>query len=588
MKRALTVFLAAVLVFSLTACNTAAPAGSVNSSSGASIGTASESGTGDSGSSQELLKVDMYSGGANYQGIQGGWFGKVIAEKFGIELNIIAPNVAGGGDTLYQTRSAAGNLGDIIFIDKVKFQDCVKAGLVMDITDLVDQYGENIKKYEAATSNLSTSLDMEGIYGIPTQTSTQSPLTPSAFGMDPDVGTYLRWDYYTELGSPELKTPEDLLNLLKQMQEKYPESDSGKKTYGFSLFGDWDGNSMATVNKFAWINGLGEGPGFTYVNSDATQSELITDDNGSYYNTLKMYFDANQMGLVDPDSSAQNYDSLLAKMKDGQVLFSWWPWLALANYNTPERKAEGKGFAYVPYGDSQLVVNGYNPYGQDGNVIAIGSQAKNPEKLIEFLDWCCSDEGLQMNLNGPEGLTWEMEGGRPVVTEYGQTAQADNAPVPDEFGGGTFTDGMSKMSAYIGFTRDISSYTNEPYDPLLWQSSIETSVTPLEESWQKALDAENALDYLEKNDKLAVAVGSSFSAPADSSDIQNKRAQCGTLIKETSWKMIFAENEEQFNQLWQDMKTELSGFGYDEVTEVDLENVELLRAARAQALKDAQ
>ena len=51
---------------------------------------------------------------ANYQGIQSGWFAKIVKDKFNMELNIIAPNVAGGGDTLFQTRSAAGDLGDLI------------------------------------------------------------------------------------------------------------------------------------------------------------------------------------------------------------------------------------------------------------------------------------------------------------------------------------------------------------------------------------------------------------------------------------------------------------------------------------------
>ena len=31
-----------------------------------------------------------------------------------MELNIIAPNIAGGGDTMREVRAAAGNLGDLI------------------------------------------------------------------------------------------------------------------------------------------------------------------------------------------------------------------------------------------------------------------------------------------------------------------------------------------------------------------------------------------------------------------------------------------------------------------------------------------
>ena len=39
--------------------------------------------------------------------IQAGWFGKVLKDKFNIQLNIIAPQVSGDANSLYQTRSAS-------------------------------------------------------------------------------------------------------------------------------------------------------------------------------------------------------------------------------------------------------------------------------------------------------------------------------------------------------------------------------------------------------------------------------------------------------------------------------------------------
>ena len=49
---------------------------------------------------EDFLTIDVYDSQANFQGIQSGWFAKVVKDKFNMELNIIAPNVAGGGDTL--------------------------------------------------------------------------------------------------------------------------------------------------------------------------------------------------------------------------------------------------------------------------------------------------------------------------------------------------------------------------------------------------------------------------------------------------------------------------------------------------------
>ncbi len=55
--------------------------------------------------------------------------GRIVKDKFNMELNIIAPNVAGGGDTLFQTRSAAGDLGDLILTnaDGGRLQNLVTA-----------------------------------------------------------------------------------------------------------------------------------------------------------------------------------------------------------------------------------------------------------------------------------------------------------------------------------------------------------------------------------------------------------------------------------------------------------------------------
>ena len=56
----------------------------------------------------------------------------------------------------------------------------------------------------------------------------------------PENGFYTRWDYYYELGCPEIKNMDDILTVCKQMQDNHPTSDSGKPAYAFSLFPDWD------------------------------------------------------------------------------------------------------------------------------------------------------------------------------------------------------------------------------------------------------------------------------------------------------------------------------------------------------------
>ena len=49
------------------------------------------------------------------------------------------------------------------------------------------------------------------------------------------------WDYYKGVGAPKLNNLDDLLNALKQMQEKYPKTPDGKPIVPITLWKDWDG-----------------------------------------------------------------------------------------------------------------------------------------------------------------------------------------------------------------------------------------------------------------------------------------------------------------------------------------------------------
>ena len=171
------------------------------------------------GTYEEFITVDVFDSLANYQGMQSGWFAKVVKDKFNMELNIIAPNVAGGGDTLFQTRSAAGNLGDLVISGTAngRFADMVKAGLLLDMTDLLKDK-DVLKNYEAAIENANELVEQEGIWGLPSEISNQSPEV-SSDGIEPLVAPYVRWDAYKKAGYPEMETLEDLIPVMKTMQE---------------------------------------------------------------------------------------------------------------------------------------------------------------------------------------------------------------------------------------------------------------------------------------------------------------------------------------------------------------------------------
>lgn len=100
---------------------------------------------------------------------------------------------------------------------------------------------KHVNKFDEAVQHLNKGKD--GIYGFPTSVSSLTADTPSE-GLEPTFAAYGRWDLYEAIGSPSIDTLEGLLPVLEKMQKENPTTESGKKTYAFSLFSDWDGNMM--------------------------------------------------------------------------------------------------------------------------------------------------------------------------------------------------------------------------------------------------------------------------------------------------------------------------------------------------------
>lgn len=537
---------------------------------------------------RETLTVDVFDSLANAQGIQSGWFAKIIQDKFNMKLNIIAPNIAGGGDTMYQTRAAAGELGDLIICDAgSNLQDLVTAGLIIDMSEYL--YGKDIMQYEAAIRELNAPVSDTAIYAIPSEISLKNCMEHCE-NDEPIYGPYMRYDLYTAIGSPKLETLEDLLPVLKQMQELSPVSESGEPVYAFSLFADWDGNMMNAAKQPACFYGYEE-YGFVLYKVDNTEYQSILDNDSIYQRILKFYFDANQMGLIDPESPNQKYMDVYQKCSDGAVLFSPWPWLGKSAYNTVEHTANGLGFMFVPISDLQIMLKGCMPMGDSSKVIAIGANAEDPQRLADFIDWLYSPEGIYANsaqpvtgTAGPEGLTWEMGAEGPYLTEYGiQALSNENPTVPDEWGGGTWNAGKSMLNFNPISLLDTAP-NGYPYFYTLWDSYKQHSVTPLDTRWRQDMQADSSLDYLLAHDQYLICPGLLYRAPAESSEIATLRSQCRNVIVEYSWRMIFAKDEESLYSLQNEMQNIAVSLGYEQVLEWDLENAKMQSLQREKAI----
>jgi len=536
------------------------------------------------------ISIDVFDGLANQMGTQPGWFAKIVKDKFNLKLNIIAPNVAGGGDTLYNTRVAAGNLGDLIITDKgQKMDELVPGGLLADMTVYYPNM-THAARFDKAVKHLNDGKN--GVYGVPTQVSTLKP-NESSEGVDPTFGPFLRWDLYGKVGYPAVGTLEDLLPVLKQMQDASPTADNGKKTYAISLFKDWDGNMMNNAKQPACYYGYDE-MGFVLAMADGSDYQSILDSNSNYIRNLRWFHKANQMGLVDPDSTTQNYDTLYTKIQNGQVLFSFWPWQGQAAYNTDAHMAAGKGFMIAPLKDMKIFSYGAEAYGGK-QILAIGSKAKDPERVAAFADWLFSSDGVYTNNSqtmgaaGPKGLTWDVNSAKlPELTDFGKKALVGGgADLPADWGGGTYKDGASWINTTLVMPIDKDPDTGYPYSYKMWKTYQDASKNSLTKDWASRMGgAATTMDYLRQNKQVIVGPGASFTTPTDSSEIETIRNQVKAIIIQQSWKMSFANSDSELESLLSDMQKTADGLGYQKVLAVDMAYAKAQNDARIAIVKE--
>ena len=523
--------------------------------------------------------VDFYNVAANFQGVQSGWYGKIVKDKFNLDLNIIAPQVAGDGQTLYQTRCAAGALGDLIILDNADAQECIEAGLVHDLTDVIEQY-PNIAKYMSQIKQFNSMMgDGTKIYAIPLEMNNNGPTAYKQL----HVYSYPRmgWDMYNEVGAPELKNLDDLLNTLKDIQTAHPTNDKGDPAYAISLWKDWDSYFMENVAQLTKWYGQ-EVNGSVLIGTDNSIAPL-TDKAGAYYKMLKFFYQANQMGLVDPDSATQDWNSIVSKMQDKRVYLYWYSW-QYGFWNTPAKGNEGTNYIEIPVADTNLYQTSDTYYG-DGRVLCVGSQVDDEHfaRLMEFLDWYASPEGVQIQHAGTEGLTYTIENGKYTLTEDGLNRFSAEVAVPEEMGGGNWNDGNNQINQWIVASCDINPDTNEPYASDMWSTTIEMNQTTTTKEWSEKFGAADDVEYLSKNNMMTVVPSINMALAIDTTDISLIRKQCGDIIKDSSWRMVFAKDDADFEAQWDAMATQLEGLGWSDLVAFDTDKYQPMLDARKAA-----
>lgn len=527
------------------------------------------------------LTLEVYSQPANFQGEQVGWTAKLLKDKLNITLSIIAPQVAGGD--IFAARAAAGFLGDLVVLDNADIQSSIKSNLVVDITEGMKSL-TSFEEFKEQLDVYNSSLDgvEEGVYyAWPCEMANTSPttFTPTI----PGVAPTLPWDYYAEVDAPEMENLSDLVAVLREIQDNHPTNEAGDASYGITLWSDWDGTSMENVNQLTKWYGQ-EVNGSILLGADGSMVEL-TDDDGAYKKILQFYFDANQAGVVDPDSGTQNWDSVNSKFNSKRAFLIWNDWQQ-GFWNTTERGNNRENYIMAPLGDMS-VYQPSDPFFGSGRAFAVGTtDPKRQERAIMLMDWMSSPDGLEAIHGGIKGYSYvDAEDGEGFVrTAEGEYALMDNSPVPEEFGGGLYADGMLQINQWMVAGIATNPNNSTTYSATYWPAEVEKAKTATTREWSERFDAENPVDYLLKTDTISVVPFVNVNLTPDDTDIALIRSNAGPLVNDASWKMVFASDQAQFDQIWSELQEDLEGFDWATLVEFDMDKYQALVDERAAAL----
>ena len=517
---------------------------------------------------REPITLTVFSGLANFAGEQGGWFAKLVKDKFNVTLKFVSTNV----DTnAFTAGVSAGELGDIICWGDMdeKFDTALQADLLLDMSDVdMSQFPILNEQFAAAFDKVSDYCATKGYegkfgfsYSVAMEDNAWAEIT------DPTYALQVRFDAWEKAGKPALPSITDLPAFAKALQDAIPANEAGEKVYAYGGFGDWED----CVMKFTWdlmtFYGYKEAD-FMGVNyADKTVVNPLED--GSLYQTcLRVVNEMYRNGTFDPESVSQNFDAYNTKLSSGRYLMALWGWI-IGNFNSAEKAANKVGYTTFMFEDSapqQLT----NSTAGGNRLWALGANTEYAERALEVIEWMCTEEGAIESTYGPKGLCWDYVDGVPVMTDFGWTCQEDkaNAEMPAEFGGGTFQDGENKFNHETIKLEQFIPGKNYSYSYKGWPCYAERYSTELSKAWSEeyAGGATSGIELYRNTGKASVvpAVAIAYTYPEMSDSAKEARALFAPAMKQGSWKCAYAETAEEFDALWAEMVNTCKSYGYDE------------------------
>ncbi len=474
-KTWLHVLLAVCLVLIITACSGSGGGGAAEPS--APSGTAEPSGQAEPPAVEgpKTLEPIEYTFGASDSKAQwGGPINQVMKEKTGVSLKY--ENIVGDQFQKWDLWLASGDYPDIVRLDAEYVSKYRDAGAIIPLNDLIDRYGPNIKAKWG--DNLELLRHPDGnIYSLYSVNLAEEAPADSA------AQFVVQYAVLEEAGFPQIKTLDQLYALIKDYAAKHPEID-GNPTIGFGAAADSWTMKIFFNNASVYSNGLPDHGNFIIDENNQVNWNFTSDNAVQYYKFLNTLYNEN---LLDKESFTLTDQALQAKMAQGRVLAAYAPSWFVSGPQATLRAAGNldRQYAHLPIYMNENVVDRSNAMTAANGGTAewvVTEQAKNPERIIQFIDFLFSDEGQILTQWGIEGVHYDVvDGKRQQRQDWIDKKTAD----PDL----QYKEGMQAEA-----TGGPTSWFGVGHGALLGDGDLATPVTP--ESVRKNYD-EKTLEVLD-------------------------------------------------------------------------------------------
>ena len=494
----------------------------------------------------------------NADGKNGNWdnpVAKAITEATGVTLDVSYP-VASQGDAKEDVALMIANdeYPDMIYA-KGSATDLYQAGALIDMTDLIEKYGPNIKKmYGAEMEKLKWSQDDPGIYQLSYAGVNQKTLTTGG-------SCQIQWAALKENDYKYPKTLDEYEKMIKSYLAAHPKTEDGLDMIGITMSAsDW--HWMITLGNPAGLIADASPDNGQWIIDDEynVHYKHVTDEEKEYFKWLcRMYNE----GILDPNFATQTDDDYIAKVASGRVVTitdaEW-------HYSQCEATlvADGKvdqTYVGLPVTlredqvEKALLYQGTTV----GWGIGITKSCEDPVRAIKFLDYLCSDEGQILYHWGIEGENYFLDDdGQPYRTDE-EVAKAQSDP---DYAKNTGIDNYTGFPIY-----GTGSYSEDgfPYTPTTKESVIANYNTAEKEGCE-AMGFEMLTDMFAQPEEFDLLPYSALWAYQQPQELAEKQ----TILDEIAWPGLVkcvTGTEDEFDANWESMVQELTDNGLADAEE---------------------